>query len=49
MKLLVQATQSATGKKKVLTQSAQLQSWGIVISILPLGMELSHHFSMRQL
>ena len=49
MKFLIQATQPTTGKKKVLIQSAQPQSWGIVISILPLGMELSHHFPMRQL
>lgn len=41
MKLLIQATQPATGKRKIRIQSAQPQSWGIVVSILPLDMELS--------
>ena len=42
MKLLIQATQPATGKRKIRIQSAQPQSWSIVVSILPLDMELSH-------
>ena len=52
MKVFVQATQPGTGKKKIRTQPtqpAQSQSWGIIISVLPLGMELSCHFTMRQL
>ena len=40
MKLLVQATQPATGKKRIRTQSAQPQSWGIVISILLLNCDV---------